>query len=292
MLNFIKHNGRHNLLCNIMITLLCSMNLFTETLNTVNNHLDNPKDYLGNDLEVLSEYAKKGKISVTQLSATSSYGTTKNYISATKIYNKLLGSNIVDYAKKFMGLRYVRAGRSLSTGTDCSGFTMLIYREFGINLPSTPSGQANQGSYIAKSDLQKGDLVFYGQTSGKISHVAMYIGNGQVIHESTPKDGVKISPVNMMVYITARRVMTQDAIDKYNSQFVKETETKSKEETQSVLEVIVGDSTAPVTTDNTTSTKEEDIKVEKIDNSENNNEVEVKQEEITQQEDISTSITQ
>lgn len=292
MLNFIKHNGRHNLLCNVMIALLCSMNIFTETINNVNINLNNPKDCLNTNLEVLSEYAKKGKISVTQISSTtSSYGQYKNYVSATKLYDKLLGDNVVDYAKRYLGLRYVWGGNSLSTGTDCTGFTKLIYSEFGIYIPRDLYGQSRQGSYISKSDLKKGDLVFYGQNGSAITHVAIYIGNGQVIHESTKRDGVKISSVNIMTYITARRVMTQNSIDAYHSLFeVKETETKSDDKIESV---ITNDSTASVTTEPSTQIIEENNNNnEIIDNSENNNEVEVKQEEIIQQVDISTSITQ
>ena len=113
-----------------------------------------------------------------------------------------------------MGLRYVHAGRSLKTGTDCSGFTMLIYREFGVSLPPTVSGQVGKGKYVAKKDLQKGDLVFYKAkgSRGGASHVGLYIGGGQVIHESRPGIGVKISPVTMMQYVTARRVINSNAV--------------------------------------------------------------------------------
>ena len=123
------------------------------------------------------------------------------------------GEAVVQYAKKFMGLRYVHAGRSLKTGTDCSGFTMLIYREFGVSLPPTVSGQIGKGTKVSKSNLQKGDLVFYKAkgSRGGASHVGIYIGGGQVIHESKPGVGVKISTVNMMQYVTARRVINNKA---------------------------------------------------------------------------------
>lgn len=124
-------------------------------------------------------------------------------------YNSVTGTNLVNYAKKFIGLRYVSAGNSLATGTDCSGFTRLIYKEFGINLGRTVSSQVYSGTYVNKKDLQPGDLVFYSYGS-VASHVAIYIGNGQIIHESTPRDGVKISSVNIMNYITARRLITSN----------------------------------------------------------------------------------
>ena len=122
-------------------------------------------------------------------------------------YNSLTGTNLVNYAMQFIGLRYVSAGNSLATGTDCSGFTSLIYKEFGISLGRTVSSQIYSGTYVSRDDLQPGDLVFY--SYGTVaSHVAIYIGNGLIIHESTPRDGVKISSVNIMRYITARRLIT------------------------------------------------------------------------------------
>ncbi len=148
-------------------------------------------------------------------------------------YNEVTGSAIVDYAKKYLGLRYVSNGFSLSTGTDCSGFTKLIYREFGITLSRSAKGQASSGSYVRKSDLQKGDLVFYGNGSNTISHVAIYIGGGKVIHESNHRDGVKISSVNMMRYITARRVINSKANEiaaqlKASSEVKEETKTDTQ----------------------------------------------------------------
>lgn len=127
-------------------------------------------------------------------------------------YSEVTGNAVVEYAKKYLGLRYVSGGYSLSTGTDCSGFTKLIYKEFGVNLSRSAKGQASNGTYVRKSDLQKGDLVFYGTGNGRISHVGIYMGNGKVIHESNHKDGVKISSVNMMQYITARRVINSTSV--------------------------------------------------------------------------------
>ena len=129
-------------------------------------------------------------------------------------YNEVTGNAVIEYAKKYIGLRYVYAGKSLSTGTDCSGFTSLIYKEFGVSLPRTVSGQVRKGTYVKKSDLQKGDLVFYSSGGKTATHVGLYMGNGKVIHESNPKNGVKISSVNMMHYITARRVINSTAIKK------------------------------------------------------------------------------
>ena len=132
-----------------------------------------------------------------------------NYVKPS--YNSLTGINLVNYAKNFLGLRYVSAGNSLTSGTDCSGFTRLIYKEFGISLGRTVSSQIYAGTYVSKNDLKPGDLVFY--SYGSIaSHVAIYMGDGLIIHESNPRDGVKISSVNIMNYITARRLITSDVV--------------------------------------------------------------------------------
>ena len=128
-------------------------------------------------------------------------------------YSSVTGDAIVSFAKQFMGLRYRSGVPSLTKGADCSGFTMLIYKEFGVSLPRNVSGQASRGKYVAKRDLQKGDLVFYKAKGAKggPTHVGIYIGGGKVIHESRPGVGVKIDSVNMMQYVTARRVINNKA---------------------------------------------------------------------------------
>ena len=150
-----------------------------------------------------------------------------NYAYYKPTYNSVTGTNLVNYAKNFLGLRYVSAGNSLVTGTDCSGFTKLIYKEFGITLGRTVSSQIYNGTYVSKNDLEPGDLVFYSYGS-VASHVAIYMGNGLIIHESNPRDGVKISSVNIMNYITARRLITSNV--QSNSQQVEESKPALKEE--------------------------------------------------------------
>ena len=104
-------------------------------------------------------------------------------------------SSMVAYAMQFLGNKYVWGGTSLTRGTDCSGFTMRIYEHFGYSIPRTSYNQAKGGKTISLSSLKPGDLVFYSNSSG-INHVAMYIGNGQVIHASNPRSGIKISNMN------------------------------------------------------------------------------------------------
>lgn len=103
--------------------------------------------------------------------------------------------DICQYAKQFVGNPYVWGGTSLTRGADCSGFVLSLYAKYGITLPHSSAAQANCGRRVALSQMQPGDLVFYTK-GGSINHVAMYIGNGQVIHASSPSTGIRISSVN------------------------------------------------------------------------------------------------
>ncbi len=99
--------------------------------------------------------------------------------------------DLVSYACQFVGNPYVWGGTSLTHGADCSGFTLSIYAKYGIYLPHSSAAQANYGRRVSPSEAQPGDLFFYG--GGRISHVAIYIGNGQIVHASTARTGIKIS---------------------------------------------------------------------------------------------------
>lgn len=100
--------------------------------------------------------------------------------------------SLVQYALQFVGNRYVWGGTSLTNGIDCSGFTMQIYARYGISLPHHAALQPGYGTRISASDAQPGDLFFYGSGS-TISHVGIYIGNGQIVHASNARTGIKIS---------------------------------------------------------------------------------------------------
>lgn len=99
--------------------------------------------------------------------------------------------DMIEYAKQFLGNPYVYGGTSLTNGTDCSGFTMRIYQHFGYSISRTSRSQANDGRRVSLSEIQPGDLLFYSR-GGTIGHVAMYIGNGQIIHASTERTGIII----------------------------------------------------------------------------------------------------
>ena len=103
--------------------------------------------------------------------------------------------DLVQYAKKFIGNPYVWGGTSLTSGADCSGFTMSVYKKYGISLPHHSGSQAQLGKKVTLAEAQPGDLVFYAK-NGNINHVAIYIGGGQVVHASNERTGIKISSVN------------------------------------------------------------------------------------------------
>lgn len=96
------------------------------------------------------------------------------------------------YAQQFIGNPYVWGGTSLTNGADCSGFTMSVYAHFGVKIPHHSGSQAKQGRSVPLANVRPGDLIFYTR-GGVINHVAIYIGNGQVCHASSPKTGIKVS---------------------------------------------------------------------------------------------------
>ena len=124
------------------------------------------------------------------------------------------GEQVAAFAKQYLGTPYVWGGTNLDTGVDCSGFVYAVYKNFGVTLNRTSSSMASNGVVVSKSQLIPGDLVFFnnsGSNNGDISHVGIYIGNGQYIHSSTSKTGVIISNLNnaygTSTYVTARRVI-------------------------------------------------------------------------------------
>lgn len=127
------------------------------------------------------------------------YVDSKEEISYTTTATTGLRNEMVEYAKQFIGNKYVYGGTSLTNGADCSGFTMKIYEHFDIKIPRTAADQYKASEKISRKDLLPGDLLFYTDSTGAISHVTMYIGNNQVIHASNsapyPEGGIKISNI-------------------------------------------------------------------------------------------------
>ncbi|WP_434310832.1 NlpC/P60 family protein [Hominifimenecus sp. rT4P-3] len=109
---------------------------------------------------------------------------------------------IVAYAESFVGnLDYVYGGNSLSSGVDCSGFVQQIYSKYGVSLPRSSGDQAGAGHSVSSSDMKPGDIIYYG------GHVAIYIGDGCVVHASSPETGIKISSWNYRTPKSIRNVL-------------------------------------------------------------------------------------
>lgn len=229
--------------CNLIVSFL-TLNIIANPTSKVlvakesNNTLNEIYEIEEQVIDVPDTIISSGEPVVVQKISNNNSNEQRNYNYIKPSYNSLTGNNLVNYAMQFLGLRYVSAGNSLATGTDCSGFTKLIYQEFGISLGRTVSSQVYSGSYVSRDDLQPGDLVFYSYGS-VASHVAIYIGNGLIIHESTPRDGVKISSVNIMNYITARRLITSNVVSNNYVEEVKQEIVEEKNiETNKTDEVI------------------------------------------------------
>lgn len=111
------------------------------------------------------------------------------------------GQDIANYACKFIGNPYVAGGTSLTNGADCSGFVMSVYKNFGISLPRSSYAQSSAGRGVSYSEAKPGDIIYYG------GHVGIYIGNGQIVHASTQRTGIKISPATYRNIITVRRIV-------------------------------------------------------------------------------------
>ena len=114
-----------------------------------------------------------------------------------------LGQEIANYALQFVGNPYVWGGTSLTNGADCSGFTQSVFANFGIGIPRTAASQSGSGTPVSLDSLQAGDLIFYGD--GGISHVALYIGGGQVVHASSSTTGIIVSSYNYRTPVSASR---------------------------------------------------------------------------------------
>ena len=143
-------------------------------------------------------------------SSNSSSSNVSNTNNSSSSSSSSLGQAVVDYAMQFLGNPYVYGGNSLTNGVDCSGFTSQIMKHFGISLNRSSSAQyANNGYYVSSDNLQKGDLLFYGY-NGSVSHVAIYIGGGQIIHANDERTGICIGnafPSSGKKYIGAKRVL-------------------------------------------------------------------------------------
>lgn len=115
--------------------------------------------------------------------------------------------DVISYALQYVGNRYRYGGSSLTNGTDCSGFTMAVYKHFGYNLVHNAYGQLKETKSVKMNKIQPGDLIFYGSSKSSCSHVALYIGDNKVIHASTESTGIVISDYDYRKYVGVGRVL-------------------------------------------------------------------------------------
>lgn len=113
-------------------------------------------------------------------------------------------TQLVNFALQYVGNPYVWGGTSLTNGIDCSGFTMQVMKQFGVSLPHYSGSQAKMGKAVTSSEMRPGDLIFYANSGGTVNHVAIYIGNGRIVHASTEKTGIITSN---MYYRTPAKVV-------------------------------------------------------------------------------------
>lgn len=111
------------------------------------------------------------------------------------------GQEIANFACKYVGYPYVAGGTSLTNGADCSGFVLAVYKNFGYSLPRSSYAQSGAGRGVSYSEAQPGDIIYYG------GHVGIYIGNGQIVHASTERSGIKITSATYRNIITVRRIV-------------------------------------------------------------------------------------
>ncbi len=131
-----------------------------------------------------------------------SSGSSDNYASASSYSGSgSKGQQIANYACQFIGNPYVPGGTSLTQGADCSGFVWRVYKDFGYTVPRTSYGCRSAGSGVSYSEAQPGDIVCYA------GHVGLYIGNGQIVHASTQRSGIKITTATYKEILTVRRIV-------------------------------------------------------------------------------------
>ncbi len=111
------------------------------------------------------------------------------------------GQEIAKFACQYIGYPYVAGGTSLTNGADCSGFVLAVYKNFGYSLPRSSYAQSGAGRGVSYSEAQPGDIIYYG------GHVGIYIGNGQIVHASTERSGIKITSATYRNIITVRRIV-------------------------------------------------------------------------------------
>lgn len=154
---------------------------------------------------------------------------TPNAVGLTKIVAKVNGKNyvckvsvvdysgmsveqkeVVSFALQYVGNKYRYGGTSLTRGSDCSGYTMAVYKNFGYKLTHNAYAQMKETEKVKMSQIKPGDLIFYGSSKRSCNHVAMYIGNKKVVHASNEINGITISDYKYRKYVGVGRVLEDE----------------------------------------------------------------------------------
>lgn len=165
--------------------------------------------------KVSSGYVSKSLITIVkdEVSSRSQVESREETANVETTANSSKGSDVVEFAKQFLGTSYVVGGKTPETGFDCSGFTRYVFKNFGYSLGSVAADQDSVGREVARSELQPGDLIlFQNEGKTKIGHTGIYIGNNEFIHAANPERGVVIDNLVTMQYynerfVTARRIV-------------------------------------------------------------------------------------
>ena len=121
-------------------------------------------------------------------------------------YNEIISNQVINYAMQFVGGPYVYGGNSLTNGTDCSGFTKLVYANYGVYLPRSAPEQARVGTHIDLDNIMPGDIVVSGY-DGVVCHAAIYIGDEKLVHALNSNVGIVVTSLYIMPIIDVRRVI-------------------------------------------------------------------------------------
>lgn len=153
--------------------------------------------------EALRRQAEEsGSLPSSSSDSSSGSSSSKSYASASSYSGSgSKGQQIANYACQFIGNPYVPGGTSLTNGADCSGFVWRVYKDFGYSVPRTSYSLRSVGTGVSYSEAQPGDIVCYA------GHVGIYIGNGQIVHASTQKTGIKITNATYKEILSVRRVV-------------------------------------------------------------------------------------
>lgn len=188
------------IIVNYIVSLVSNNNQFDILNNNINKTTINNLQKLKNTEIAAQKKAHDEKIKklkeeeLAQKERSKSEQAQNNTSNSQSSSNSSTREKLVKFALKYVGKPYVWGGNNLNTGVDCSGFTQQVYKHFGISIPRTTSTQINIGKKVDINNLKKGDLIFYNARSNH--HVAIYIGNGQIVHAKGRKWGIVVDNVS------------------------------------------------------------------------------------------------